>query len=174
MLKTAHWTSLPASVWKPGPFVEQLAEDPGDYAIAELPMGMGHGSALLQVVHGKRRAEGHHDEMARLTLHRPPPSECFTLPFLQALWYLGSAEGAEVVEAGFQPEAIAAARRAGFRYVLVYRKVYAGSMGQQLGLDLPAVEKVLSDHLGPPTWVDPEVAAWTLPETPAAGTTTPG
>lgn len=163
MLKTAHWTALPSSPWHISPFIEKMASDREEYAVAELPIGIGHGSALLQVVHGKQRSEGHHDELARLALHRPPPKECYTLPFLQALWYLGGKDGGATVEEGFRPEAIASAVRAGFRYVLLYPKAYQGMVGRNLGLDQAKVEAELQARLGAPVYQDSEVVVYALP-----------
>ena len=110
------------------------------------------------------RAEGHHDEIARLRQNRPPPGECFTQSFLKALWYLGGTEGSATVQAGMTAEAIGHARRMGFRYVVVYPSLYEKSFAAVIGRSLSVVMQVLTEHLGTPIYRDSQVVVFALPE----------
>ncbi len=123
-LEGGRWIRLPHEAWTPAPFFQKLAEDPEDYGIIELPVGVGHGAALLQVYHQKRRSEGHHDEMDAAASEKEPPSSCYPLPLLRSLWYLGLPGQDHLVEPGLSAEALQAARDAGFRYIVVYPSVY--------------------------------------------------
>jgi len=64
------------------PFYSELAQEPGDFAILEVPMGRNYSKAymFLQTLHGKRLVEGH--------VSRTPPDAYDTItdtPFLNSL-----------------------------------------------------------------------------------------
>jgi len=117
---------LVPQTWEPHPYLVDLGErDPGE-ALVELPVGMGHGLALNQLVHRQPRADGHHDEVGRLTRGEGPPEDCFRLALLEAMWWAPRTgpEADAAWAAGTTPEEIQAARQAGFRQVVVYRGAF--------------------------------------------------
>lgn len=143
--------------YAPDPFHLQMAQDPPDYSIIELPAGLGHVTAGFQLIHGKRRSESHHDEISTLQAGRPPASDCYRLPLLRALWDLGRSDQDPIRE-GMLEEA----GQEGFRYVVVYPRAYEVLKAQGVSLDLNVVREVLERHLGPPVARTPLLEAWRI------------
>lgn len=149
--------------YTPDPFLVALADDPDDFALAELPAGLGHGLAGFQLVHEKRRAEGPHDEVAALRVDHPPSAGCLQTAFLQALWGLGRVRpGREPVDP-FRDALLDEARRDGFRYVVVYPGAYAVLEGMGVSFDLPFVLATLQRWLGPPVYRGDLLVAFQIP-----------
>ena len=149
-LDGGRWSQIPSEVWAPDPFFQQIAEDPEDYGIIELPVGVGHGTALLQVYHQRRRSEGHHDEMDAAAAGKEPPAPCYQLPLLRSLWYLGIPGKDSLVEPGLAPEALQGAREAGFRYIVVYPSVYQSLQRRGSKVNVTVALDRLKQLLGEP------------------------
>lgn len=162
-MQAGQWMQLDITAWTPSPFITQMAADPEDYAIVELPEGLGHASALLQVVHQKRRAEGHHDEVPRLREGRTAPTDCFTLSFLQSLWFLGAPGVSPESLPGLQAAAIAEAQAAGFRYVVLYPSLYKYYAQEGITRNKDEVLQALQARLGAPIFKDDTLIAFKLP-----------
>jgi hypothetical protein len=153
--------------WEVSPAYRRLADDVEDYAIAELPAGIGHASAGWAGYHGKRRSEPMHDILPMMR-RAAPPAGCYELPFLRALWYLGdpSPDAMRRVEAGLSPTAIAEARAAGLRYVLVYPRLYAQAAREGDARDVAAIQARLAAIFGAPVEEDAEVSMYEVPGGP--------
>ena len=147
--------------FEPHPFHQQLADMPGNFAIVELPMGLGHGLAAFQLVHGKRRVGDHHDALGALRAGEPPPLGCFQLELAHVLWTLGRDEGA----GGAPPltaSILARAWRQDIRYLLVYPEAYATLAGHGVRADLQTVQEQLDELLGPAVYSDDLLVAYSL------------
>jgi hypothetical protein len=155
---TAGRLTMTTQPWSVPAAIGWLAEQPGDFAIAELPVGGGHAYGPLQIVHGKRRSEGHHDVNPTVT---EPPADCFTLDLTQALFRLDRAG-----EVGATAPGTDAAWAAGYRYVVVYKLAYDTRRPDQAERRR-RVLTTLRAWLGPPVQDDGEVAVFALP--PATG-----
>jgi hypothetical protein len=143
----------------PYPFHQRLAERDDGAAIIELPMGLGQALAGFQPLHGRARADDHHDAIASQKLGEPPPDDCFQLPVLQALWDLGR-EGAAIEPlSGIELDQ---ARRAGFGWVLVYLDAYPPLARQGVPYDLEAVLGTLEAALGEPVYADERMVVYGL------------
>ncbi len=154
------------TAYDPHPFIEQLADEPGDFAIIEFPVGLGHATAPAQLVHQKRRSESHHDLVAPLRSGEPP-ADCLTPPFLQALWDWSRPTpwtGPRPAPASAEPAAVHQAYRAGFRYLIAWRAGF--DMLRQAGLDVDREQSIarLTSVLGPPLVSDDTLVAWAIPE----------
>ncbi|HNH45849.1 MAG TPA: hypothetical protein PKY30_02365 [Myxococcota bacterium] len=149
-LEGGRWIRLPHEAWAPPAFFQKMAADPEDYGIIELPVGVGHGAALLQVYHQKRRSEGHHDEMDAAASEKEPPKPCYTLPLVRSLWYLGLPGKDSLVEPGLSTEALQEARDAGFRYIVVYPSVYQSLQRRGSKVNPTVALERLTQILGPP------------------------
>ncbi|MDP2309568.1 MAG: hypothetical protein Q8P18_26340 [Pseudomonadota bacterium] len=154
---TVLWATLSAGrlrfttqPWRVSPAVLWLAEQPGDFAIAELPSGSGHAAAALQVVHEKRRSEGHHDVHPEV---KHPPTQCYTTSLSRALWVLD--------RGGALPEdmspVVSEAVSVGYRYIVVYREAY-GKQGVERDKRLRGLFAALRARFGAPVQDDREVA----------------
>jgi len=160
--------TLPHTAHSPHPFVAQLAQEPGDFAIIEFPVGLGHATAPAQITHGKRRSESHHDSIAQLQ-QGLPPEDCLQLPFLQALWDLSRGRNAGLggprpMEPSAAPAAIAQAYAEGFRYLVAWRPGF--DVLEQAGLDVDREETLaeIRRRLGAPIFRDKDIEAWRIPE----------
>lgn len=164
LLGLVQGSGLPGSTWRlfhmgRHPTLLALAQVDPDAVIAELPAGVGHGAGGLQALHGLRRVDPLHDLAGAAS--SPSPPSCFRGDFAAAMWALGRRdEGARpVVEAGLAEGALAAARRLGVRWIVMYPALYA----RRPELDRAAAEQELRARLGPPTYADPGMRIWTLP-----------
>lgn len=153
--------ALPSFPWQPSPFLERMGDDPQDYAIIELPMGVGQRRAAAQLVHDKRRSEPMQDIRPPARVG-PPMPQCYRLPWLQGLWALGLPGEEAAVAAGLTAEARAEARAAGFRYVVWWVEIMIED--RRLGEPrLPSVIRTeLDARLGPPVHADDQVIVWEL------------
>ena len=163
-LRNGGWFRLPLHPWEVSPFLWELGASPSTAGIIELPAGLGHATSVLQVIHQQRRSDLHHDELHRLQGGLPPPPHCFTLPLLQAAWYIGqqSPQAAAAVEAGLTPDAIAQATAAGFRYIVLYPAGYQLLRQQGSAIQQGNVEAILRNSLGAPIHTDAQVRVWAL------------
>jgi hypothetical protein len=148
--------SLPYEPW---PFHQRLAQEPGDFAIIELPLGLGQGLAGFQAIHGKRRADDHHDALAAQQAGEPPPDDCFELPLLSRLWELGRGR---VTPRILDPADLAQARDAGFRFIVLYPEAYPALATRGVRYELGTVRAVLERSLGAPVYEDEHTVAWEL------------
>ncbi|MCK6502400.1 hypothetical protein L6R53_03225 [Myxococcota bacterium] len=155
---------LPGSTWRLSHMgrpaaLQALAQEDGDGVIAELPAGVGHGAGGLQALHGLGRVDPLHDVAS--TAGEGGPPTCFRGAFAQAVWALGRADArsARSVEEGLADGALAAARRAGVRWIVMYPALY----GQRPDLDRASAERELRARLGPPVHQDPALKIWALP-----------
>ncbi len=146
--------------YEPHAFHVQMKADDQDYAIIELPMGLGQALGGFQAIHGKRRADDHHDALSAQRDGEPPPTDCFRDPMLRALWDLGRTQ---VAAASLDPTDVRQARDAGFRYVLVYLEAYPSLERQGLAYDLDQVLETLETSLGQPVWEDDQLVVFELP-----------
>jgi hypothetical protein len=163
----AGGTVLLHAEYAPHPFISQLGAEPGDFAIIEFPVGLGHATAPAQLIHQKRRSESHHDLVAQLRSGEPP-EDCLTLPFLQALWDWSRAEpwrGPRPSPASAEPAAVYQAYRAGFRYLIAWRAGF--DMLRQAGIPIDREGSIarLTGVLGAPVFADDTLVAWTIPPT---------
>lgn len=111
LITTQPWVVPPAITW--------LADQEGDFALIEMPMGQGQGYGAMQVVHGKRRSEGHHDVSEDVRGRLDAPAACYTDDLVRALWSLE--RGSSLPSDMHALRASASAN--GFRYVVVYRSL---------------------------------------------------
>ncbi len=114
--------------------LQWLAEQPDDFAVVELPAGLGHAYGPYQVVHGKARSEGHHDAGLDALASPEAPTACYTDALVRALWGLERGVPLPTERAGM----LRAARAAGYRYVVVYEDAYhgVGDPRRLVGLEL--------------------------------------
>ncbi len=158
LLVLVHGLALAAEVrdlddprsYEPHPFHLELRADPEDYAIIELPMGLGQALGGFQAIHGKRRAEDHHDALAAQRLGEPPPTDCFRDPLLRQLWDLGRTPAPAIIDGALVEQA----RGAGFRYLLVYLEAYPSLARQGVAYDLDLVLGSLRASMGAPAFED--------------------
>ncbi len=151
--------------FEPWAFHQQLALDPEPGAIIELPMGLGQAMAGFQAIHGRPRADDHHDSLAAQQQGEPAPTDCYRLGLLRALWTLGRDPAGPTV---LSERDLTQAHQAGFRWVLVYPEAYAPLRSQGLDYDLDTVLVVLEGALGPPIAQDDHLIVYRLP-TPSSG-----
>ncbi len=140
--------------WKVPAAVQWLADTPGDFAIIELPAGLGHAYGALQPVHGKRRSEGHHDVSVDARRRTEAPRDCYTSALVRGLWSLERGVAYRPDEAD-----LAAAEADGFRYVVVYSSLYTSQPGLAA---LTRPHAALREVFGPPVKDDGEVAIYAL------------
>lgn len=153
--------------WDPPAGIRQIAADPEPGIVVELPVGIGHASALLQVVHQKDRSEGHHDLRAAIFSGGQTPPGCYELPFLEALWGLGRRDRHAAAEAAIDPAidpaAIHGAYAAGVRYVVLYPELMRQLFPRDTPVDGRGVQAALTRTLGAPIQQDTETVVWRLP-----------
>lgn len=157
--------------WTEIPFVAQMAADPEDYAIIELPMGLGQGTGHLQTIHHKRRAEPPEAAMVQRKQDLP---ECYQEPLLLALWDLDTAGD----DSKITPEAIQSAKDAGFRYIILYSEQYHSDR-KNFGQRSPFRSiGLLKRHFGDPIFSDELTVVFAVSgadtEAPIPETTPPG
>ena len=145
--------------YEPWAFHQQLAADPQPGAIIELPLGLGQATAGFQLIHGRDRAEDHHDAIAPQRAGQAPPSDCYRLDLLRTLWDLG--RGPQIPDTLATGE-LEEASQAGFAWVLVYPEAYTSHGLQDLGYDYDAVRGVLDRSLGGPIFEDDHIVAYGL------------
>jgi hypothetical protein len=159
--------SLTHTAYTPHPFIAQLAAEPGDFAIIEFPVGLGHATAPAQIVHGKARSESHHDGIAGLQ-QGLPPQDCMQLPVLQGLWDLSRGDSPAVqvpreVAPSLTAEAFAEAHQAGFRYLVAWRPGFDVLSQQGIPVDREVALRAIRRRLGPPIFADETIEAWPIP-----------
>ncbi len=143
--------------FEPWPFFEQLADDPQSGAIIELPLGLGQTTAGFQAIHGRARAEDHHDSLAPQLRGEGPPDDCYRLASLQALWTMGRSPGdAQLLDAAL----LADAQDAGFGWILVYPQAYEALGRHGIAADLPGVLGLLERSLGAPVYQDERLVVY--------------
>lgn len=152
--------------WRPHPFLSYLAEQDGDLQVIDLPLGLGEGTALQQVIHGQPRPEVIRGELIRNSQSAPTAFEtCLDAPFLQALWYLGrDGSTAERARAnGLTRQA--ALETAGGRttFVLIHVAAFDELRREQLFVNPRRVASELEVLLGPPMVDDAELIAFQIP-----------
>jgi hypothetical protein len=170
--------------WTPDPFLLELAQDPDGGAIIELPLGIGHGSSPLQLVHGRKRADSHADSFHLLQQGAPPPGDCLAQGLPRLLWGYGcqptrpenqpwnSAQALalrrpEAAARLFNASKRAQAREQGFELVLVYPQVYRKLQeraGGDLRCDPEGVVRELEAVLGPPRYESEGIVAFEITE----------
>lgn len=143
----------------PYPFHQRLAEQPGGAAIIELPMGLGQALAGFQPLHGRARADDHHDAIAAQKLGEGPPDDCYRLALLHTLWDLGRAG---VPAAPLEHSELVQAQQAGFGWILVYLEAYPPLKRQGVPYDLEQVLVSLEAALGAPTFEDERMVVYKL------------
>lgn len=155
--------AIPVFEWNPSPFLVQMGQEDEDYAIAEIPVGIGQHRAGAATVHGKRRAEPLQDIQPGDRGGRRPP-DCYDLPFLDGLWYLGlpDATAQAAVEAHLTPEARVEAREAGFRYVVVWTDVLRDDIRRGDPRKANVIVSELDARLGPRHYEDDQVIVYAL------------
>lgn len=132
------------------PFIQDLGENPEDFAIVELPVGLGEGGATWQVVHQKRRAGSFRQVLPEQT------DRCMSqLPFLRQMTTLPPAPTSEATD-----QAIAQ----GFRYVLVRRELLKPSFTMTMGEQ--KLLAPLTAQFGEPIYEDPLLLVWDIRRTP--------
>ncbi len=148
--------ALTTQPWQVPAAITWLAEQEGDFAIIEMPMGIGQGYGAMQAVHGKRRSDGHHDVSEHSRRRVEPPTECYTDDLVRALWSMerGSSLPADatVLRAG--------SSNAGFKYVVVYRAAWR--MQRDGNAASARVLAGLSATFGAPVRDDGEVAIYAI------------
>lgn len=140
--------------WRLPPAVQWLADTPGDFAIIELPAGLGHAYGALQPVHGKRRSEGHHDVSMDARRRTDAPTDCYTTALVRGLWSLERGVPYRPTEAE-----LAEAEADGFRYVVVYGSLYTNEPGAA-GLTRP--HPALREMFGEPVVDEGGVAIYAI------------
>ncbi|HUS17671.1 MAG TPA: hypothetical protein VM536_21960 [Chloroflexia bacterium] len=111
------------------PFYEQVAKEPGDFAILELPLRPMADYEAFQTVHGKRLVYGY--------LSRQPPD-----PFIAGtpvLQYLLNATAADGLTPGDAAAGAAALRAAGVRYAVVHWWAFTPAEAATLRTKLAAI-----------------------------------
>ncbi|MDP2306945.1 MAG: hypothetical protein Q8P18_13050 [Pseudomonadota bacterium] len=148
--------NLNAVAWSVPKPVAMLAAIPGDFIVAEVPMGAGHATGVAQAVHGKRRTAMSQDSFD-LTCRKEarPPSLTRWSPFLTRLWHLGAWDTVPV-----RPAEVEDARKLGIRYVLFFRPLYADLWCR----DSVAAERALRAALGNPISDDGVIALFAVPD----------
>jgi hypothetical protein len=168
--------------WAPDPFLTELAEDPEGGAIIELPLGIGHGSSPLQLVHGRKRADSHADSFHLLQQGAPPAGDCLAPGLPRLLWGYGCVPTRPDLQPWNSPQALelrrpeaaprlftrskrSQAREQGFELVLVYPQVYR-KLQERSGGDLRCEPEAVIDELeavlGPPRYRSDEIVAFDL------------
>jgi hypothetical protein len=111
-----EFLSIPFPTTAPlsSPFYRELAQDPGDFAILEVPMGRGYAKAymFLQTLHGKQLVEGH--------VSRTPPQAYDYIsnhPFLGPLSEQGDMDTSRC-DLSYQLRSLAADD---IRYIVIHR-----------------------------------------------------
>jgi len=165
----------PMKAFAPDPFLSEIAAEEGEFSVIDLPLGLGHGLGVEQLVHQRPRANGHHDDVANLLAGRPPPEDCYRLQLLRGLWDLQimargmtpppAAEGDDIQPAT-DAAAIQQAVDAGFRYAVLFLDGYQP-------LERPGPNLVERQNLqdllrvfGPPTYRASRLVVWRLGEGP--------
>ena len=87
-----------------------------------------------------------------MRLGQPPPSPCYDLAFLRALWFLQLETRSHTpdIARGLEPEAVQAAAALGFRYVLIYTQPYRELWESGVLRDPGEVVARLTHSLGAP------------------------
>jgi len=152
--------------WRPHPFLTQLAGAGEGTVVIDLPLGLGEGTGLQQVIHGQPRPEGIRGELIRNSQDDPSAfATCLDDPFLQALWYAGR-EGQAADRARAAGLSLAAAREMA-RGHTVYVLIHAGAFGElhreRLFVDPGKVARELETVLGPPVVEDGALIAFEIP-----------
>jgi hypothetical protein len=143
----------------PYPFHQRLAEQADGTAIIELPMGLGQALAGFQPLHGRARADDHHDAIAAQKLGEPPPPDCYRLVLLHTLWDLGRTGGHD---GPIEPRELTQAHQAGFGWILVYLEAYPPLARQGVPYDLDRILGSLEAALGEPAFEDERMVVYKL------------
>jgi hypothetical protein len=169
------------SPWEPHPYLQRLASEEGDFAVIDLPLGLGHGLGVGQLVHQRPRANSHHDDLSALLEGRAPPDDCYRLPLLRGIWDLQiQARGQQPTQQGSldaiagstDAAAVRQAAEAGFRYVLLFRRGFHKLETQHNDRVQRQTISSLRRILGPPSYSDEDLLVWTLEPTPDGEPTT--
>ncbi len=155
--------SLDYTNWQPHPFLVELANAPEGTVVIDLPLGLGEGTALYQVVHGRPRPEGIRGELIHHHGNSPPAFEgCLSEPFHQALWYAGrtGSTAEQKMAEGFTPAAIGQAIRGQLTYILIHPDAYGELRREGLFVDPGQVAATLQPVFGPPVVDHPNLIAF--------------
>jgi hypothetical protein len=147
--------------WQPHPFFEELAQDPAPGALVEFPVGLGHATAPDQLIHGWRRSASHHDMIAALRDNNFP-EDCLQLPMLKTLWEMSRGNTSVAISA----DDISEAKRAGFRYLVVYRAGFDVLMQGGVPIDREGSLRHLRSTFGMPVVDDASLVVFALGNTP--------
>lgn len=140
----------------------ELAKEPSDHILMELPTGRAYAYAIPQIIHGLRRSEGV-QAMGVERLRTFQPDRCFQHPFQKAIWRLEREVLQEKVAGPPLDKAlIADAVADGFSHVLLYPKAYTEHPWQWERLDPEPLVASLTQALGPPMFQDEEVIVFRL------------
>ena len=160
--------SLDYTPWQPHPFLSELAMAPEGTVVIDLPLGLGEGTALYQVVHGRPRPEGIRGELIHHHGNSPPAFEgCLREPFHQALWYAGRTgpTAQQKMAEGFTHEAIRQAIRGQLTYLLIHPDAYGELRREGLFVDPGHVSAALQPVFGPPVVDHPNLIVFeVIPE----------
>jgi hypothetical protein len=141
------------NAWHPSPFFAQLAAEPGDAAVIDLPMGFGHGLALPQLVHRRPRAEREAD-----TLYAPlTDTSMVPQVWLRPLRPFGTPGSADPPD-----DLLDSARRSGFGWILLHTRAYRELERRGIRIDRSRVDAWLRARLGAPAYTDAAVTAYRL------------